>query len=55
MLFQQLPRLANDLHALRGLFMEAFQPNTEAEEEGKRLANSLRQRLTLSNDFGEAA
>lgn len=55
MLFQQLPRLANDLHALRGLFMEAFQPNALAEEEGKRLANSLRQRLTLSNDFGEAA
>ncbi|WP_373475924.1 hypothetical protein [Sphingorhabdus sp.] len=53
-LFQQIPRLANDLHALRKQLNEAFQPNDLAEKEGKRLANSLRQRMTMANDFGEA-
>lgn len=54
-LFQQIPRLANDLHALRKQLKEAFQPNDMAEKEGKRLANSLRQQMTTAKDLGEAA
>ena len=50
-IFKQLPRLANELNVLRKNLLEAYRPNDLAEEEGKQLAQSLRQRMAVSDDF----
>jgi len=52
-IFKQLPRLANELGVLRKNLLEAYHPNDLAEEEGRQLAQSLRQRTAMFGDIGK--